>query len=226
MFQFTVLALVLIAVSGFSQEILDDFEQLPRLEAVAQNTSDDSAAARPALPFEERPQLEWKTGYFYFADAKMRKIYPNGGLDLQLTGSYPVWRSIHAYISVEYLSRSGKSLNGHQRTSLWMLPINAGFKGILPVSKRALPYFSFGPRYFFLHQHNQSSYVEKTVCRNGIGFFANTGVDFIISDYAIIDIFGEYSYAITHPTPPRDFVYGEQGQIGGLTFGVGLGYLF
>ncbi|MCX6989363.1 MAG: hypothetical protein NTZ52_07730 [Chlamydiae bacterium] len=40
----------------------------------------------------------------------MRKIYTDGGLDLQLSGSYPICRGLDFYTSNEYLEKSGKSL--------------------------------------------------------------------------------------------------------------------
>jgi hypothetical protein len=39
-------------------------------------------------------------------------------------------------------------------------------------------------------------------------------------------VFGEYSYKRIHLNPSKSRVYGEKVQVGGLAFGVGLGYAF
>jgi opacity protein-like surface antigen len=175
--------------------------------------------------------FEVKVGYFFFSDSKMRKIYDPGGLDLQLCTSYPVWNltrrwTLNGYGAVEYIYASGKSINGDQKTSLWSVPINIGLKPIYAINANVDYYFAVGPRYFYLHQHNFSSYVYKNRSKNGLGFFVNTGFNYRLSDRLVIDIFGEYSYAKVHFHENESNVYTRNIQVGGFTFGGGLGYSF
>ena len=161
----------------------------------------------------------------------MRKIYDRGGLDIQLCASYPIWHlanrwTLNVYGAAEYFYRSGTSINGHQKTSLWSVPINVGLKPAYAICTNLQYYFAIGPRYFYVHQHNHSSYVYKNKSRNGIGFFVNTGFDYILYDHFLIDVFGEYSYATAHFHSGKSTVYTKNMQIGGFTFGVGLGYAF
>jgi hypothetical protein len=165
-----------------------------------------------------QPLFEVKTGYFFFSNSKMRKLYDRGGLDIQLCTSYPLWNPTHrwivnAYGAVEYFCRSGKSINGHQKTALWSVPVNIGLKPAYAINASTQYYFAIGPRYFYIHQHNCSSYVYKNKSRNGLGFFVNTGFNYVPRTHFVIDIFGEYSYT-------------RNVQIGGFTFGGGLGYEF
>jgi len=178
-----------------------------------------------------QPLLEVKTGYFFFTDSKMRKIYDKDGLDIQLCASYPLWSLtnrwiLNAYGAVEYFHRSGKSLNGHQKTSLWSIPANIGLKPTYAITSNTQYYFAIGPRYFYLHQHNKSSYVYKSNSRNGLGFFVNTGFNYFLYDHFVFDIFGEYSYAKLHFHGRKPRAYTRNIQIGGFTFGGGLGYKF
>lgn len=178
-----------------------------------------------------QPLVEVKTGYFFFSDSKMRKIYDRGGWDVQLCASYPIWSltgpwSLHAYGAVEYFQRSGKSMHGHQKTSLWSIPVNIGLKPVYTIDADRHYYFSIGPRYFYLHQHNDSSYVYKTLSRNGLGIFVNTGFHYTLCDCLVIDLFGEYSYAKMHVHRSRDNIYTRNVQVGGFTLGAGLGYAF
>lgn len=175
--------------------------------------------------------FEIKTGYFFFSNSKMRKVYNKDGLDIQLCTSYPLceltsrW-TLNAYGAVEYFHRSGKSINGHQKTSLWSVPINLGLKPVYAINPNIQYYFAIGPRYFNIHQHNCSSYVYKNKSGNSLGFFVNTGFNYALYDHFVIDIFGEYSYAKMHFHGGKSRVYTRNIQIGGFAFGGGLGYEF
>lgn len=161
----------------------------------------------------------------------MRKVYDRGGWDVQLGASYPLWNltsrwNIQAYGAVEYFDRSGKSINGHQKTSVWSVPVNLGIKSLYTLTAHMRYYCALGPRYFHLHQHNSSSTIYKNKSRNGLGFFLNTGFTYVLCDHLVADIFGEYSYAKMRFPEEEPHIYTRNIQIGGFTFGGGLGYKF
>lgn len=172
------------------------------------------------------PLIEAKAGYFFFTDSDLRKIYDKGGVDLQLTGVYPIYRYLHVYGSVEYLEKSGRSLGAHQKTHVWEVPLSLGLQALFPLNESSKYYISFGPRYFFIHSHNSSTYVPSKMDKNGIGFFANTGFLFILDEHITVDVFGEYSYGkfSFHSSKPE--TQGQKTQIGGVAVGAGLGYSF
>lgn len=174
------------------------------------------------------PQIvaEIKGGYFFFSDAKMRKIYDQGGLDLQISGSFPVWRWLQIYASVEYLTRHGRSLGGNQKTRIQEVPLSLGLRPVITICTNIQYYFTLGPRYFFIHQHNSSSFVDRNVNENGFGGFVNTGFYFFPYRHLVLDIFGEYSYMRVHAHPSQTNVDGRSIQVGGFVFGAGLGYAF
>jgi opacity protein-like surface antigen len=178
-----------------------------------------------------QPLFEVKTGYFFFSNATMRKVYDRGGLDSQLCASYPLWNlasrwKLNAYGDIEYFYRSGKSINGHQKTSLWSIPVNIGLKPVYAINDNTQYYFSVGPRYLYIKQHNHSPYVYKNKSSNSLGLFVNTGFNYVLWNHFVIDIFGEYSCAKTHFHGGKPHVYTKAIQIGGFTFGGGLGYKF
>ncbi len=175
---------------------------------------------------QAQPTLEIKGGYFFFSDAKMQKVYNEGGLDVQVSGSYPVWRWLQIYGSVEYLERHGKSLGGHQKTRIWEVPLSLGLKPVITICQKMQYYLTLGPRYFFVQAHHSSSYVDRNMSQNGLGGFVNTGFNFFPCDHLLVDVFGEYSYKRMHFHSYRTNSYGESVQVGGFTFGAGLGYAF
>jgi len=172
------------------------------------------------------PLVELKSGYFFFSDAKMRKVYNSGGFDAQLSVSYPVLEWLHVYGSVEYLQKHGKLLSSHRKTEIWEIPISLGLKPVFSISSQIYYYFTLGPRYFFAHQHNHSPYLDKNKSNNAFGGFVNTGFCFFPIDHFSIDLFGEYSYSQWRFHGDKTNVYGKNGQLGGFTFGLGLGYGF
>lgn len=174
--------------------------------------------------------LEFKAGYFFFSDSKMRKVYDKGGYDLQLCASYPLWQpacrwTLKIYGAVEYLQCWGHSINGHQTTSVWSVPINVGLMPVYTINDQMQYYFAVGPRFFNINQTNHSSYIYKNQSRNNFGFFANTGFHYVLCNHIVIDVFGEYSYAKMHFHDGCDF-YTRNIQVGGFTFGAGIGYEF
>ncbi|HEX2579238.1 MAG TPA: hypothetical protein VHK67_02415 [Rhabdochlamydiaceae bacterium] len=171
-----------------------------------------------------RSVIEFKAGYFFFSSSNMRKVYDRGGLDLQLSGAFPIYRYLRIYGSVEYMEKSGRSLGEHERTSFWALPLSLGLQPVFPVSCYCDYYFTLGPRYVFAWVYNHFSTVPKHIKANNIGGFANTGFQFIISKHFLLDIFAEYSYVrlkINPSTAERQNV-----QSGGYVFGGALGYAF
>ncbi len=147
------------------------------------------------------PILEIKGGYFLFYDSTMRKIYRKGGEDVQLSLSCPIQRYLQIYGSVAYLERHGRSLTIGEKTRIWEIPLSLGLKPIIPICSKMQYYFTIGPRYFFLHQHNNASYVNKTIEKSGFGLFANTGFHILPCSHLLVDVFGEFSYKKMHVHP-------------------------
>jgi len=210
----------------FFWSLLASFSMLSAIQGSCSGLTQESAPC-----FFSQRLIEVKTGYFIFSNSKLRKVYNKGGLDIQLSVSYPLWNitgrwTLNAYTAVEYFQRSGRSINGHQKTSVWSVPINIGLKSVYAINANLQYYSAIGPRYLYIHQHNQSPYVYKNKSWNGLGFFVNTGLNYVLCDHFVIDIFGEYSYVkmLFHSKNPH--VYTRNIQIGGFTFGGGVGYEF
>lgn len=220
---FTLCFAIAFATQGFCEEtgLLQGLEiaQAPKIK---QRTPPEQSKGHF---IKVRPSLELKAGYFFFASSTMRDIYTQGGLDLQLAGAYSVWRGLQIYGSLEYLERSGHSLSGHKNTSIWELPVNLGIRPVITICEEVQWYLALGPRYFYIHQHNDSSFVDKNKGKSGIGLFVNTGFNFTYN-HLLVDVFGEYSYEKIHFHTSKPGVHTRALQVGGFTFGAGLGYLF
>jgi len=203
--------------------------------AVLSSAPDAVPAQPPAQPSgqpstppsrsRQRALVEAKVGYFFFTNHNMRRVFDQGGIDVQLSGSCPVYSVLHVYGSVEYLKKSGHSTVDHQKTSLWELPLSLGLQAVFPIGDHVAYYLTLGPRYFFVYVHNHSPYVPHRMSANGCGGFANMGFLFTMGHFTL-DLFGEYSYKRLHFHSSKPGTQGHSVQVGGLTFGGGLGYSF
>ena len=221
-FVFVAIFISLFLTEGFSEDeeyVIDFREEVP-IVCPPQEEVPCICAKSP------QPLLEFKAGYFIFSSEKLRKVYDQGGVDIQLSTSYPVWRWLQIYGSIEYLQRHGSSLNARQKTSIWEVPLSLGLKPVIEICQSMSYYLALGPRYFFVHAHNRSTFVDKNISQNGFGGFVNTGLHFFPVAHLLIDVFAEYSYGRLHFHPSKTNVYGRAVQVGGFAFGAGLGYAF
>lgn len=173
-----------------------------------------------------RSIIDVKAGYFFFLEHTMNKVYDDGGLDLQLSGSYKIKKWLHLYASAEWTQKTGHSLSFDQKTNLWQIPISVGVKGVYRIASRVDGYIAVGPRYIYTHIHNFSTYVDKHLHANGIGGFGNLGFLIDLDHGYTLDLFGEYSYCRQHFHSSIPNAEGQRIQVGGLTFGAGSGYSF
>jgi hypothetical protein len=173
-----------------------------------------------------QPSVEVKAGYFFYTDNKMRSVFNDGGWDIQLSSSIPVWEGLQLYTSVEYIQTDGQSLGSHQKTRIWQVPVTIGLKSLFQLTDTVNYYFTIGPRYFYLNMRNHSSFVPSNIHNDNIGGFFGTGFTYSPCDNFFIDLFGEYSYEKIRLHPGIPNVYSRRLQVGGLVFGGGLGYTF
>jgi hypothetical protein len=173
------------------------------------------------------PWLEVKPSYFFFPVSPMKDIYDHGGFEIQGSASIPVCNYLDFYGSIGYRRASGHALNTCEKTSLTVVPIDIGLKPIFNFCERFSYFFALGPRFFYFHQHNNSPYVDCSINGGGVGLFVNTGFNVLFADCFLLGIFGEYSYEkkTICPKMPNVFSNGSV-QLGGLAFGVSLGYAF
>lgn len=171
-------------------------------------------------------QTEIKLGNFRFGDSTFRRIYRQYALDTQITASVPVWKFLRIYGGLNYISREGRSVGGHYKTEIMILPVSLGLQAMIDIAHDVKYYATVGPRYFYVHQNNHFKGVDRTVNGHNIGGFVNTGFLLYFGSHFFIDLFGEYSYCKIEFHSHKRNVIGSTRQVGGLTLGGGLGYQF
>ncbi len=171
--------------------------------------------------------LEIKPSYFFFSASPMNDIYDHGGFEIQGSVSIPVYEYLDFYGSIGGRKAWGHALNSCEKTSLTVIPIDIGLKPLFNFYNRFYYFFAFGPRFFYVHQHNKSPYVDGKINSGGVGLFINTGFNLLLADHFLLGIFGEYSYEKKKIWPKKQYVYSNgHVQFGGFAFGINLGYAF
>jgi len=171
--------------------------------------------------------LELKSSYFFLTQDPLNKVYNHGGFEESLSGSFPLWRWLNAYASVGIAHVSGKSLNSGQKTSLLLVPLDLGLKVVFPLNRKLDFYLTFGGRYSYLHQHNDSLLVDRNLHQHCGGFFINGGWNFFATRHWLIGVFGEFAGAKTSIVSHKPNVFGERGlRIDNGAVGVSIGYAF
>ncbi len=222
-----ILLSVAAAAQGYCQDNNVAFSRCTPIKPSPHSPNQKLTAELPSQEKNVPPILETKLGYFFFTDARLRKIYDHEGLDVQASVSWPLMKWLQIYGSAEFLKKKGLSLNGDEKTTIWEIPLSLGLKPVIRICAEMRYYFTLGPRYVFMHQHNISSYADKVAEDSAIGGFANTGFLFFPKPHLVFDLFGEYSFVWmrVHPSHAH-LVYRRTVQAGGLVFGAGLGYSF
>lgn len=170
--------------------------------------------------------FELKAEYFVFQNEKMRKIYGKGALEVEASSTYSLSDTFQIYGSVGYLETKGKSINFDQKTTFWKVPVDLGLRAIFNLGCSLDWYLTVGPRYFYAHQKNKSSYVNKKIGKSGVGGFANSGFNYYLSESFFVDLFASYSYEPICFSTTKKGVYSKTVQVGGYSIGGGLGYTF
>lgn len=223
---FSLLAVIFFNTCGMAQAYSESPDLMASQSSSTKKSSNETPSPTTSCESKYKPMVEFKAGYFFFSSSKLRKIYESGGFDLQLSGSYPVWKWLQVYASAEYLQLDGKLSNNSEKTQLWEVPLSLGLQPDIIICPKIHYYFTLGPRYIFVHQHNHSPYLDTIVAHSGLGGFINTGFHFYPIKHLLIDVFGEYSYKRMSFHAHKTNVEGQTVQVGGFAFGAGLGYAF
>lgn len=176
---------------------------------------------------DETAWFQVKPSYFFFTSSPMKHVYDHGGVQIQASASIPYCAYLDMYGSVGYRKVWGRACNTCEKTNLAVMPVDIGLKPIVTIGECFRYFFAIGPRYFHFHQRNHSPYVDCSIKSGGVGLFVNTGFNALLANCFLLGIFGEYSYEKKKICPTRPNVYSNGTvQIGGLAFGVSLGYAF
>jgi len=177
--------------------------------------------------------LEFKGSYFLPTDCRFKTIYHKGTglfgpeLTVQLTDTTP-W---HAFVSVDYFKKWGKSIGFCNATEVKLIPIAFGLKYFFPACcEYADFYLGLGFEAVNVHTKDCSPFVTQSLSKWACGGIAKGGVYWYLPNNLIIDIFIDYSFAKTGSGESwcqmARGIQSLSADVSGPLFGAGFGYRF
>lgn len=159
---------------------------------------------------------ELRGGYFYPNSEKFRKIYNNGGPEVELEFSGTFCESWTVWGNVNYFQRDGDSIGLFDRTNIRMIPLSLGAKYQFEIDYCISPYIGAGVTYTYTQIHNHSDFVKKHVNKNGVGGVVKSGIYIPMTRIFTLDIFLDWYYQ------QLTFSSHHKANVGGFRAGIGV----
>lgn len=169
---------------------------------------------------------EVRAAYFHPTGSRFDDIYGGSGIyNFEL--SVQTWCDLYTWFSVGYLRESGKSLGLKNRTTFQMVPLGLGLKYLFSCGCFR-PYLGAGLGVTWMDVDNHSDFVKKDVDKWGVGGVFKAGSLWYMNNCWFLDFFIDYTYMDIgfSGTSADPFVFRNDADISGFSFGVGLGYSF
>jgi len=177
--------------------------------------------------------LEFKLAYFRPTGACFRQIYGHSAalygpeVTVQLCDNNSHW---YGFASVDYLSKSGRSIGLCDKTKVSLLPLAVGIKCFAPSPcKKADFYLGAGIQPTRVHTRDCSADVNPRQTSWSVGGIFKAGAYLYAPHCVVIDLFVDYSVVRARGKNNccgSSTVIPLKANVGGAIFGVGLGYLF
>ena len=155
-----------------------------------------------------------KVSSFSPADADFKSIY-GGGMTYGGELSFAAGKSLEFWLGASTFSKTGKTSYTLEETKLSLIPISAGMKLKIMLSKSISPYIAVGAEYVLYKESNAIG----SVSASGFGFIGKGGLFVQVADFFGLDAHLAYSSCTITST---DFKF----DVGGLEFGAGLVFIF
>ena len=180
--------------------------------------------------------LEFRASYYYPTSKGIREAFDNGGVNYQITGSFPVYyganpwiRGINIWGAIDYFSKEGRTSGLNNKTRLRIVPLTLGLKYFFPAIGTTAPvnfYIGSGMKYFFIYNYTDSDYVKRNLYANGMGGVVETGFTTTVMKHLVFDVFASYSFK-TFDAPSLSkypAVEPTKTNMSGINVGGGIGY--
>ena len=180
--------------------------------------------------------IEFRPNYFHPLSSHFRTLF-SGGIDYQLTISCPVYwgenawmRGINIFAAGDYYSRNGHSTFMKNKTSISIVPVTLGLKYFFPALGDPIPvtfYVASGMKYYFVHTHNKSHFVQKNIHVNGMGGMVESGVIAVFREHLVFDLFVSGSFkTLGPPSVSGSSSKGSRLNVSSINAGGGIGYKY
>lgn len=165
------------------------------------------------LVWAQGAALEVRGLFFRPVEKTFQKVY-GSGVQVGGQGFIGLGKSIDIWVSGDYYHKKGELTYSKEETTVRIIPIAAGLRVRIPQDPFHF-YVSGGVGYFLFKEEN----IIGTVTASKIGYVGKAGGFVKVFKGLYIDGHLQYTHCSIQPLEVR-------AQIGGLSFGIGIGYDF
>ncbi len=159
---------------------------------------------------------ELRAGWFYPFSSDVREIYKKGGFSYEAEDTISICGGVSLWMNAGSFKKDGRTLNFHEKTTIQIYPLSAGFKYTLPLTSCVGIYLGIGSSYTTMKVRNLSPFLKDHIRKYPWGYVVKSGIIYYFAGSFFIDLYADY-YSSKCSIEGRSF------DIGGLRAGLGLG---
>ncbi|MFZ2054908.1 MAG: hypothetical protein WAU81_12030 [Candidatus Aminicenantales bacterium] len=156
--------------------------------------------------------VEFTLSGYAMNEPRFDAVYDPGGLMSGLSLSTAIVSNVNLYLDIRYYSREGKLTFSKEKTALYIVPVDLGFRYIYPFGLFN-PYLGAGLDFYFYYEENPIGSVLNYT--NGYHITGGTYIRFSKSVPVLINLRLKYTWAKAEENNISI-------QLGGFEYGVGL----
>ncbi|MBN1914545.1 MAG: outer membrane beta-barrel protein [Parachlamydiales bacterium] len=194
-------------------------------------THHEARAQQTNVPIKENKYNSFKTiweikpSYFHFQDNTFRDILGSGHGMFSVEIDWLICHFLALFAEAGYLYTKGHTLQEQIPTSLQVVPLSLGLKGIFSMNSLAGLYAKIGPNWLYLKEHSDYSYFQHNVDKNTFGVTAGVGLFLHIAEHMCLDFFSNYLYGKKHYIDRYSNTRIKR-YFGGFQFGIGFAFAY
>lgn len=163
---------------------------------------------------------ELRVGDFCPTSKKIRRIYNDHHLDLEVEASLKYCQNSALWANVNYVRQNGHSIGLKNETTLKLYPVSVGYKTFYGLGSSFLAYFGLGVSYTQVKIRDRpSEQIKGKIEKKAWGTVAKGGAIYYICSNIFADLFCDYYYTEVELNDHKN-------NIGGIRAGLGLGVNF
>jgi len=144
--------------------------------------------------------VELSGGIFRPSANILKKIYGFTWPAFQFKVTFPLFcKKVHGWVALNYASKKGCSVGGNQKTTMHLLPVSVGIRGIVPIRTRHCNLFSWyggiAAQATIARIWNDSNYVDRHTNGTAPGVLFETGFYLYPCRWSVISFGVDYNIA-------------------------------
>lgn len=180
----------------------------------------------PFTAFSELIDLQLRGAGFYPEDHLMRRVYEDVSDEYELEIGFFRNPCFSPWFNISYFEEKGHSTCRKKHTEIISHSLSIGIKRYYSFRECCKPYFGVGIGAGYVKFYDRAFYVDKNISKWGPLIIAKSGVQCDLGCRFFIDLFADYSYNPINGGKCKKGIKTRDVNIGGLKFGLGIGYHF